>query len=101
MKNVDPQMSACDEKYNKCSHICVPLPIDKILMSPDTAVHIVAPRIYYSCDCPNGYSLNSDGFKCEDLNECAIFNGGCHSFCINTIGKKKIIILMVKCLQKS
>jgi len=27
----------CKEEYNKCSHVCIPLPTDKIVMTPDTA----------------------------------------------------------------
>ena len=76
----------CDEKYNKCSHLCIPLPTDKIIMTPKTAVHIAAPGIYYRCECAKGMQLNNDGYTCNDMNECKILNGGCAMFCLNTQG---------------
>jgi hypothetical protein len=39
----------------------------------------------YTCNCPSTTTKNGDGFSCDDINECAINNGGCSSFrsCIN------------------
>ena len=30
--------------------------------------------------------LNGDTFECEDIDECAVENGGCHHTCVNTPG---------------
>ncbi|KAI8484967.1 hypothetical protein Bbelb_373740, partial [Branchiostoma belcheri] len=40
----------------------------------------------FQCSCQNGYSLNNDGFTCDDIDECASGNGGCAQTCTNGIG---------------
>ena len=40
----------------------------------------------YKCDCNDGYRLKSDGISCEDINECAVDNGGCVGGCRNVDG---------------
>ncbi len=36
--------------------------------------------------CNDGYTLNADGYNCDDVNECAKNNGGCAQKCKNTQG---------------
>ncbi|MGH0131789.1 UNVERIFIED_CONTAM: hypothetical protein FKN15_053155 [Acipenser sinensis] len=38
------------------------------------------------CSCPVGFTLQTDGKTCKDLDECQFHNGGCDQFCKNTIG---------------
>ncbi|XP_029425026.1 signal peptide, CUB and EGF-like domain-containing protein 1 isoform X3 [Nannospalax galili] len=38
------------------------------------------------CSCPVGFTLQSDGKTCKDINECLMNNGGCDHFCRNTVG---------------
>ncbi|XP_028649589.1 signal peptide, CUB and EGF-like domain-containing protein 2 isoform X1 [Erpetoichthys calabaricus] len=38
------------------------------------------------CSCPVGFTLQSDGKTCKDIDECQFSNGGCDQFCKNTIG---------------
>ena len=59
------------------------------MMTPELAVHIAAPGVYYRCECPKGMRLRANGYDCQDLNECEIRNGGCSMFCINTQGSAK------------
>ncbi|XP_078664124.1 uncharacterized protein LOC144907195 [Branchiostoma floridae x Branchiostoma belcheri] len=40
----------------------------------------------FFCSCFAGYSLNGDGFSCDDVNECASANGGCAQTCTNNPG---------------
>ncbi|XP_077995025.1 uncharacterized protein LOC144448621 [Glandiceps talaboti] len=40
----------------------------------------------YDCSCEIGYSLNSDGRTCNDINECDGGTSGCDQLCTNTIG---------------
>ena len=40
----------------------------------------------YICTCQDGFKLSSDGYTCEDVNECQDSNGGCEIGCGNTIG---------------
>ncbi|XP_019620833.1 PREDICTED: uncharacterized protein LOC109467329 [Branchiostoma belcheri] len=40
----------------------------------------------FFCSCFAGYSLNGDGFSCDDVNECASANGGCAQTCTNNVG---------------
>eukprot|EP00794_Sanderia_malayensis_P006969 gene6969-7754_t len=40
----------------------------------------------YRCYCQKGYRLASDGRTCNDINECAMANGGCNHHCHNSIG---------------
>ncbi|KAK1159790.1 hypothetical protein AOXY_G21211 [Acipenser oxyrinchus oxyrinchus] len=38
------------------------------------------------CSCPVGFTLQTDGKTCKDIDECQFHNGGCDQFCKNTIG---------------
>ena len=38
------------------------------------------------CTCNEGYELASDGYSCDDVNECLDLNGGCEFGCLNNIG---------------
>ncbi|KAI6647886.1 Fibrillin-2-like [Oopsacas minuta] len=40
----------------------------------------------YHCVCEEGYKLATNGYVCDDVNECKIGNGGCEFGCGNTIG---------------
>ncbi|HQB11082.1 MAG TPA: EGF domain-containing protein, partial [bacterium] len=42
----------------------------------------------FNCTCDAGYSLNIDGFNCDDNDECTLGTDNCHEFatCENTIG---------------
>jgi len=42
----------------------------------------------FQCTCRDGYQLQSDGFSCEDINECALGSHSCSigEFCFNTEG---------------
>ncbi|KAI6660780.1 hypothetical protein LOD99_10228 [Oopsacas minuta] len=40
----------------------------------------------YYCVCDVGYELASNGYDCDDINECQEWNGGCEFGCRNTIG---------------
>ena len=80
-------INACDQKYNKCSHQCNPLPKNKIIIAPNTAVHIAAPGVYYSCKCPPGMKLGPKMYECLDVDECTENNQLCSGGkCINTDG---------------
>ncbi|KAK6486891.1 hypothetical protein HHUSO_G10581 [Huso huso] len=43
----------------------------------------------YRCICPRGYRLASEGYHCEDINECTYQNGGCSHICLNNRGGYK------------
>ena len=80
-------INACDQKYNKCSHQCNPLPKNKIIIAPNTAVHIAAPGVYYSCKCPPGMKLGPKMYECLDVDECTENNHLCSGGkCINSDG---------------
>ncbi|KAK1169793.1 hypothetical protein AOXY_G8673 [Acipenser oxyrinchus oxyrinchus] len=38
---------------------------------------------------PRGYRLTSEGYHCEDINECTYQNGGCSHICLNNRGGYK------------
>uniref|UniRef100_A0A3P9QIY2 Signal peptide, CUB domain, EGF-like 2 n=1 Tax=Poecilia reticulata TaxID=8081 RepID=A0A3P9QIY2_POERE len=38
------------------------------------------------CSCPDGFTLQSDGKSCKDIDECESHNGSCEHFCKNTVG---------------
>jgi len=40
----------------------------------------------YFCTCDTGYTLNSNGRGCYDINECYSGNGGCQQKCTNAVG---------------
>ena len=40
----------------------------------------------FYCTCDEGYELSSDGYSCDDIDECQELNGGCESGCRNTVG---------------
>jgi len=56
---------------NNCQQICT---------------NVVGGDVDYTCSCQAGYRLGDDGFSCNDIDECAINNGGCEFTCNNTIG---------------
>ncbi|XP_029313421.1 protein HEG [Cottoperca gobio] len=43
----------------------------------------------HRCICPKGYTLNRDGQRCKDINECSQKNGGCSHLCVNQKGGYK------------
>ena len=40
----------------------------------------------FHCTCDEGYELSSDGYSCDDIDECNQLNGGCEFGCRNTVG---------------
>jgi hypothetical protein len=40
----------------------------------------------FSCDCNNGYILNSDGTTCRDIDECSLNTFNCDQTCTNNMG---------------
>ena len=70
-------INACDKQFNICSDHCIQLPTQRIIMSPDTAVHIAAPGVYFRCECPNGMELKDDKKTCQCLEGLTLKNGRC------------------------
>ena len=60
-------VNECDEATD-CQHTCV---------NTEGSFH---------CTCNEGYELASDGYSCDDVNECLDLNGGCEFGCLNNIG---------------
>ncbi|XP_076446162.1 uncharacterized protein LOC143283746 [Babylonia areolata] len=56
----------CQINKAGCEHMCVP------------------GNRTYACTCHPGYTLDTDGKHCVDVDECAIDNGGCQQDCHNT-----------------
>ena len=40
----------------------------------------------FHCTCDEGYELSSDGYSCDDIDECQVLHGGCEFGCSNTVG---------------
>jgi hypothetical protein len=40
----------------------------------------------FKCFCMKGFKLSADGKTCEDIDECALDNGGCKHLCRNDLG---------------
>ena len=40
----------------------------------------------FHCTCDEGYELSSDGYSCDDIDECNQLNGGCEFGCRNIVG---------------
>ena len=40
----------------------------------------------FHCTCDEGYELSSDGYSCDDIDECQVLHGGCELGCRNTVG---------------
>ena len=40
----------------------------------------------FHCTCDEGYELSSDGYSCDDIDECQMSNGGCEFGCRNIVG---------------
>ena len=40
----------------------------------------------YYCNCSEGFQISTNGYSCEDINECQVANGGCEGICNNTVG---------------
>ena len=60
-------VNECDKETN-CQHTCV------------------NTEGSFYCICDKGYKLASNGYECDDVNECHEWNGGCEHGCGNTIG---------------
>jgi hypothetical protein len=45
----------------------------------------------YTCTCPQGYVLNSDGKSCRDLDECTSGEHKCQYECVNTLGSYECV----------
>ena len=54
--------------YTNCQHSCV---------NTEGSFH---------CGCNEGYEVADDGYSCDDINECRVWNGGCEFGCRNSIG---------------
>ena len=40
----------------------------------------------FYCNCNEGFQISTNGYSCEDINECQFANGGCEVRCENTVG---------------
>ena len=40
----------------------------------------------FHCTCDEGYELSSDGYSCDDIDECQVLYGGCEFGCRNSVG---------------
>ena len=40
----------------------------------------------FACSCNDGFALADDGTSCDDVDECAVANGGCAQGCENNVG---------------
>ena len=58
--------------------------VDTCWKGPDGASACVDTFRGYVCRCPEGWQ--GDGFKCEDIDECALGLHNCEQICINTPG---------------
>ncbi|KAN0027763.1 hypothetical protein ACTFIV_009587 [Dictyostelium citrinum] len=68
---------ACSTDINEClagTHQCI---------SPATCSNTVGS---YTCNCPTGYTKNSNGYSCTDIDECTTKTSGCEQKCTNTVG---------------
>ena len=66
--HITPDIDECAEGTDDCAQVCV------------------NEGGSYSCSCPSGYQLASDGRRCTDIDECAENMGNCSHNCTNTIG---------------
>lgn len=42
----------------------------------------------HECTCERGYELNADGYRCDNINECAALNGNCSQKCTDQPGAR-------------
>ncbi|KAG2460249.1 MATN2 protein, partial [Polypterus senegalus] len=81
------QEHICGENINECAsdqHDCDP----NLAICIDTDFDTQKNSGFY-CVCKDGYDGNGKVGNCTDINECAVRNGGCPQYCLNTVGSYK------------